>query len=335
MTLKNARLALLPLVAVAALACKSSTKVQHTGPVLAEVGSDVITSDDFKKRLDETSPFLRSRYNTPERKKDFLENLIKNELLAQEAARRGLEKSPAVQEVIKRAMVGELLKQQLDEKLTGADIGEKDLQGYYEKHQDDYVKPERMRINHLLVAAGKDRSAARAKAQRLLREIADREGKGELNAFQVVAMKESNDPQSAPVGGDLRYLSKSEMVKEVGQGVADAAFQLAKPGDKAGPIETEKGFEIVKLQNRTVALDKKLSDVKEMVRQRMARERRSTEYDEFINKLRKDANVKLHDDEIAKLPNAEPGPVGGQFPGAPPVSRPPPPLQIKQAAAPK
>ena len=329
---RNARLALLPLIAAAAFACKS--KPAHSGPTLAEVGNDVISADDFKKRLEETSPFLRARYNTPERKKEFLENLIKNELLAQEAARRGLDKSPAVQEVIKRAMVQELLRVQLDERLSGSDLGESDLQAYYTQHQDDYVKPERVRINHLLVAYNNDRGASRAKAQKLLREIADREARGEMNAFQVVAMKESNDTQSAPMGGDLRYLSKVEMAKEVGQPVADAAFQLVKPGDKAGPIEAERGFEIVKLQNKTIALDKKLSEVKEMVRQRMARERRSKDYDDFITKLRKDGNVKIHDEEIAKLPNAEPGP-GMQFPGMQQSSRPPPPVQAKQASAPK
>jgi peptidyl-prolyl cis-trans isomerase C len=312
------RLALLaPLLAAAAIACKPS-KPAKSGTVLANVGNDVITSEEFKKRLDETSPFLRARYNTPERKKEFLENLIKNELLAQEAERRGLQNSPAVAEVTRRAMVQELLRQQLDEKLTGADIPEVELKGFYDSHVEDYVKPERIRINHLLVAAKEGdasaRTAARAKAQKLLEDIKAREAKGELNAFQVVTMKESNDPQSAPVGGDVRYLSKVEMAKELGAPVADAVFQMVKPGDKAGPVETTKGYEIVKLQNRTVALDKKFEDVKDLVRQRMARERRNKDYDDFLKKLREQGKVKVHDEELAKIPNPEPGP-GMPFPG--------------------
>ena len=92
-----------PLVACALLgtllaACPGKKSVEKTGPTVATVGDDVITADEFKKRLDETSPFLRARYNTLERKKEFLENLIRNDLLAQEAQRRGLDKAPAVRE---------------------------------------------------------------------------------------------------------------------------------------------------------------------------------------------------------------------------------------------
>ena len=72
--------------------------------MVAKVGDEVITADEVKKRLDETSPFLRARYNTLDKKKEFVENLIRNELLAQEAKRQGLDQSPAVKEQMKRAI---------------------------------------------------------------------------------------------------------------------------------------------------------------------------------------------------------------------------------------
>src|SRR3954462_9438462 len=101
------------------------------GPVVAKVGNDTITAEEFKKRLDETSPFLRARYNTVERKKEFLESLVRNELLAQEAERQGLSSSPAVREQLKRAMIQELIKKQLDERLSGNDIPDADLKAFY------------------------------------------------------------------------------------------------------------------------------------------------------------------------------------------------------------
>src|SRR3954471_17494337 len=131
------------------------------GPVVAKVGNDTITAEEFKKRLDETSPFLRARYNTVERKKEFLESLVRNELLAQEAARQGLDKSPAVKEQTKRAMIQELIKKQLDEKLTGNDIPNTDLKGFYDSHSEDFVKPERARVYHILLPA----NDAKEKAQ--------------------------------------------------------------------------------------------------------------------------------------------------------------------------
>src|SRR5258708_37543165 len=118
--------------ALAVAACKKSS----SGPAVAHVGDEVITADEFKHRIEEQSPFLRARYNTLDRKKEFLENLIRNELLAQEAQRQGFDKSPAVKEQMKRAMIQELIKKQLDQRLSGADIPEEALKKFYDAHLD-------------------------------------------------------------------------------------------------------------------------------------------------------------------------------------------------------
>src|SRR5205807_8477944 len=123
-------LAACALCAAALPACKKSS----SGPVVAHVGDEVITAEDFKRRMDEQTPFLRARYNTVERKKELLRALVRNELLAQEARRDGLDRSPAVREAMKRAMIQELMKKQLDEKQAGADIPEAELKAFYDAH---------------------------------------------------------------------------------------------------------------------------------------------------------------------------------------------------------
>src|SRR5204863_5752937 len=97
----------------------------------------------------------------------------------------------------------ELIKKQLDEKLTGSDIADEDLKKFYDVHVDDFVKPERARVFHILLAArdAKEKAAARKRAAELLKDIDAREKKGEVNAFQSAAMKESKDQLSAPRGG--------------------------------------------------------------------------------------------------------------------------------------
>ncbi len=264
-------------------ACTSKGR-SSSGPVVATVGDDVITAADLKKRFDETSPFLRARYNTLDRKKEFLENLIRNELLAQEARRQGFDKSPAVQEQMKRAMIQELIRKQLDERLTGADISDDDLKKFYDSHLDDFVKPERARVFHIFLPAkdAKEKAAAKKHAQELIKDIDARTKKGDASAFQNVAMKESKDQLSAPMGGDLRFLSKEELAKAYNQQLADAAFDLKQAGDMSGPVDTPNGIEIVKLQLKTQPLNRTFADAKESIRGRMARERRSKEYDEWM-----------------------------------------------------
>ncbi len=309
-------LAACALGALAPFACKKAS----SGPAVAHVGDEVITAEEFKRRIDEQSPFLRARYGTLERKKELLEALIRNELLAQEAQREGLDKSPAVRDATKRAMIQELIKKQLDEKMSGSDIPEADLRAFYEAHLDDYVKPERARVYHIFLPAkdAKEKAHAKAKASALLKDIQAREKKGEANAFQAAAIKESNDPLSAPMGGDLRFLSKDELTRSHGAELANAAFDLKNPGEVAGPLETAAGVEVVKLQVKTVALNRTFDESKETVRGRMARERRSKQYDDFVKKLRDGGKVVIDEAELAKV-NAEAAPVPVASPQASPA----------------
>jgi peptidyl-prolyl cis-trans isomerase C len=298
------------LLALAAAAACNKRDSSKSGPVVAKVGEEVITASELKRRLDETSPFLRARYNTLDRKKEFLENLIRNELLVQEAERQGFDKSPAVKEQMKRAMIQELIKKQLDEKLNGADIADADLKKFYEAHLEDFVKPERARVFHILLPAkdAKEKAEARKMAVALLKDIDAREKKGEVNAFQTVAMKESKDQLSAPMGGDLRFLSRDELAKAYTAELANAVFEMkapdsgpATPGQKAGPIETPAGIELVKLQVKTVALNRSFDESKESIRGRMARERRSRDYDEWMKKLRESTQVSIDEAELDKV----------------------------------
>jgi peptidyl-prolyl cis-trans isomerase C len=322
--MKNVLRTTLVLAGLAAVLCTAACNrggSDKSGPAVATVGGEKITADEFKKRLDETSPFLRARYNTVERKKEFLENLIRNELLAQEAQKRGLDKAPAVREQVKRAMIQELLKQQLDERLTGADIADDELRKFYDQHVDDFVRPERARGFRILLDAptAAAKTAAKKKAQDLLKQIEDREKKGDTNAFQNVAMKESQDKLTAPLGGDMRFLTKDEVAKTYSPALADALFGLKGQGDKFGPVESPQGVELVKLQVKTASVDRKFDESKDSIRGRMARERRSKEYDEFVKKLRDGANVSVNDAELEKVSASEGAPAGvPQLPGMPP-----------------
>src|SRR5437016_13707399 len=106
----NTRLASVLCATLALAACHKGEK---SGPVVAEVGDEKITAEEVRQRLNETSPFLRARYSTVERKKEFLENRVRNEVLAQEAVRQGYDKSQVVRDQMKRTMIQKLSKIQL------------------------------------------------------------------------------------------------------------------------------------------------------------------------------------------------------------------------------
>ncbi|MDD0809181.1 SurA N-terminal domain-containing protein [Curvibacter sp. RS43] len=125
---------------------------------------------------------------------------------------------------------------------SGISVNEGDLKTYYEQNTARLAAKEERRASHILITAAKDapaaeREKAKAKAQALLAEV-----RKAPNTFADVARKNSQDPGSAPKGGDLDFFARGAMVKPF----EDAAFALNK-GDISDVVESDFGYHIIKL----------------------------------------------------------------------------------------
>lgn len=131
----------------------------------------------------------------------------------------------------------------LDTVTKGIDVPAQEITEWYEKHQDQYGKPEERRASHILITVPKDakpedKYAARKKAEDLLAEVR----KGRVS-FAELARKNSQDPGSAANGGDLGFFARGMMVKPFD----DALFAM-KVGEVEGPVETQYGFHVIRLE---------------------------------------------------------------------------------------
>jgi len=227
--------------------------------VLAHVGSVDITAADLQRRIDETSPVLRARYATVERRRELLESMVRDELLAQEAARRNLQDSQAVRDQMRRALVQELLHTVVE---TGdSAVSEAQLRKAYEERKQEFVRPDLVRAEHIfLVADARNRTAVKARAEALRRDIEVRQARGEQGAFAEAARQSSAYAATRDVGGALRFMTEEEMAVSIGAPAARAAFALRTPGDLAGPIEVPRGYEIVRLQLRTPGVSRSFEE---------------------------------------------------------------------------
>jgi peptidyl-prolyl cis-trans isomerase D len=121
-------------------------------------------------------------------------------------------------------------------------LPEADLRTYFEQNQQALSAKEERRASHILINAPKgmteaDRAKAREKAQSLLEQI-----KKQPKQFAALARQHSQDPGSAPQGGDLDYFARGAMVKPF----EDAAFALS-VGGISDLVESEFGFHIIQL----------------------------------------------------------------------------------------
>lgn len=303
-------------IPVALLAACSGGGPEKKGPFVAQGNGVSVSAEEFKARLDEQSPFIRSRFTTLDRKKEFLDNLIRFEVLAREAQRQGLDKDPEVQLTLKKVMVQRLVQKSFgDPQDAVSKVPEADVKDFYEKHRDEFVKPLRLRVYHILVkapASGPERARKHADAKKVLAQLLAEEKKNAF-AFPAVAREKSDDAASKAAGGDLGFKSRDELEKAGGKAVADAAFALQN-NQTSGLVESPEGFHILRVAGRQEAIDRSLDQVKMQIAQRLHREKVTRDFDDFVKKLRDEAAVKVDDAELEKVQVAA-APPGGQMPG--------------------
>jgi peptidyl-prolyl cis-trans isomerase C len=284
-------------VVLVSAGCRKSEPARQ---VLARVGDRTITAADLQREVDQTAPLLRARYAGAERRRELLESLVRNELLAQEAARRHLERAPAVREQLDRAMVQELLRTEFEAHPAAASDAE--ARKYYDDHLQEFVRPEMARVAHLfLVADARSRPSVKTDADRLRRELDERQRRGDVSAFATAVRDRSNDPATRGSGGSLRYMTRDELAAAVGLEGAQAAFSL-QPGEIAGPFATERGFELVRLEVKTAGVDRPFSEARESIRAQIARQAQSRTYGELLKRIRERTAVQVDEAALAAVP---------------------------------
>lgn len=259
---------------------------------LAKVDDVVITVGDFQERINAQSPYIRARYTSLEQKKEFLDNLIRFEVLAKEAFERGFDKDPDVVRTMKQVMIQKLMKDEFENKLSPDSITETEMKKFYEDHANEYNKPEEVRVSAIIV---KNKKTAEEVAKQAHGD------KGKTNkGFRELVAQYSADEQTRIRGGDLRYFSAQN--PDIPRPVIEAAFQLSKTGDVAGPIDAGNGsWYVIKQTGHRRAVSKGFEDVKRQIQNRIYRDKRTTAQKDFIQNLREKAQVEVFDKNLQKI----------------------------------
>ncbi|GAA6119567.1 SurA N-terminal domain-containing protein [Acidovorax sp. FG27] len=130
----------------------------------------------------------------------------------------------------------------LDAVRAGTTLSEDDLRTYYKENLARLAGKEERKASHILINAPKDAPAAdREKAKARANELLAQLRKSPVS-FAELAKKESQDPGSAPSGGDLGFFGRGAMVKPF----EDAAFALKK-GEISDVVESDFGYHIIQL----------------------------------------------------------------------------------------
>jgi parvulin-like peptidyl-prolyl isomerase len=285
---------------------------EQAGKVVAKIGDEVITLGQFADRLASQSPYLRARYNSPERRREFLDNMVRFELLAIEAKKRGHDEQPEVKRVREQMMVQQMMKELFDDKgVKLSDITDEEIKQYYAQNKQEFEKPEQRRASHILI---KDK----AKAESVLKQL--REKPEDMQLFRDLARTHNVDPETKERFGDLRFFALQPEADEAERAppkeLREAAFKLAKTGDlHPEPIQTADGFHILKLTGERAALSRSLEDARRLIQNRLWRKRREAAIEEFVGQLRQKANVKENLELLGQVKVDLTAPIPGEADG--------------------
>ena len=174
-----------------------------------------------------------------------------------------------------------------DEVNTGVAVQPQEVTAFYEKNPDKFKQGERVRASHILIrtaekADEKAKQEAKTKADDVLRQVKTGKDFGEL------AKHYSQDPGSAPNGGDLGFFAQGQMVGPFDQ----VAFTL-KPGTISDVVETQFGYHIIKVVDKQAARTVPLDEVKPQIEQFLQNQQRQQKTEAFINSLKAKGKVEI------------------------------------------
>ena len=175
-------------------------------------------------------------------------------------------------------------------------VDEAQLKAYYDeqkaKNPERFSTAEQRRVSHILLQVNdaKDDAAVKAKAEAVLKRAQAGED------FAKLAKENSQDPGSKDQGGDLGWSEKRVFVAPF----ADAAWSM-KEGEIKGPVKTEFGYHILKLDGIKPASSKSFEEARADLETEFKKSEAERLYNDTADKLA-DASLQSSSDlnEVSK-----------------------------------
>jgi peptidyl-prolyl cis-trans isomerase SurA len=286
------------LPAVVAVLVSASCKRTPPANVAAEVNGRAITYAELDKTYLSQYPQPLERSNEDQamsNKLEVLNSMIVNEIMLQRAEKQGLTavdadvdaefnkmKAPYTKEefekkVAERHMTLDDLRAQIRRELTvnklinkeitsRINISDADVTAFYNANKESFNLAEpQVHLAQILVTSNgglpvrnlkNSKAQSEADAQTKIKDIAARLGRGE--DFGMLAQNYSEDPETAPNGGDMGFVPQSSLEK--------ASPDLRKlvdsiqPGSFSTPIHTPDGYRILRVLTREPAGQREIND---------------------------------------------------------------------------
>jgi peptidyl-prolyl cis-trans isomerase C len=248
-----------------------TTATADTSPTIATVNGTAITQSFFDTYIKFIAGKPAAALTTDQRQM-AVDNLIRAELVAQQAQKEGVDKTPETADILELTRLNVLQQTMSERYLKDKRPTEQELHAEYETEVAKLPKLE-YHARHILVAT-----------EPFAQKVVERLEKG--GKFEEIAKQESMD-SSKDNGGDLGWFTPDRMVAPF----ADAVVSL-KPGDYTHkPVQTQYGWHVIQLvETRDLA-----PPPFEQVKQRLEQAVQAKKFKAYTDDLLKNAKVDKKD----------------------------------------
>lgn len=235
--------------------------------VLAVVGGKAITEEDVQRTLMNMGQHA-AQYNNPQGKKILLEQMINKELVLIDAKKNLMEHDAEFKVELEKLKNELLANFYVDKFLRQVKVSDEEIKKYFDEHPEEFAGEETVSARHILV-----------ESEEQAKDILARIQNGEMS-FEAAAKAFSTCPSSAQ-GGDLGEFGRGQMVPEFDS----ACFEMAE-GEVRGPVKTQFGFHLIKLEKKNAPKAMTFEEAKAPLSQKLLAEAQQKAYQSKMGQLK-------------------------------------------------
>jgi parvulin-like peptidyl-prolyl isomerase len=210
--------------------------------------------------------------------------------------------------IVRQEILGELMQSELT---AGLVVTADEARLFYEKEKANpnlsamFVEPARARASHILISARRSQIAGEFRSKGMTKADADRLAAQEMakrrsraadilskarsrQDFARLARAHSEDPGTRDRGGDLGLFTHNTHTAKFD----DAVFAL-KPGQTSDIVETEYGYHIIKLIERTPERTRSFDEARAEIEKQILARKRAEMLTTWLERRRREADVQV------------------------------------------
>ncbi len=266
--------------------------------VVARVGDREITYGEMDDMLESLPVFARMRYQTSDRRSEFLEAYVQYVVLGLASESDGYGRDPVVLERLKKDIVDRFVKDNVYLKVRTTDIPDQLVREYFDSHSYEFKAPARTRLSHLRV---QDRVVAERLAYRCRKRFENFSGDiGE--AFTQYVQRYSDDVSTKANGGDIGLFPRvGNQPQGVPEAVVEAGLKLTELFQVSPAVEADDGFHVLLRTGSVGAIDETFAQARPRIVDILMDVERGRLRAVLLADLSRRMDVKVNEDVVARV----------------------------------